>query len=163
MSEFRLPNKLLITCSANGRPLPDELVLITIKSAHKNNFDLVFGPTDTNGSLLVTRGELIKQAMDEKSIAQMDYGDPEHDFAGEIIVAPMTPEDIDRALKAYKFFREFTAYPIAWEKHLKRSKEILLKLPKDATVEVHVEHDGRGIKVVPLTVSPENRENRGRL
>ncbi len=157
MSEFRLPNKLHITCSANGRPLSDELVLITIKSARKNNFDLVFGPTDTNGSLLVTREELIKQAMDEKSIAQMDYGDPEYDFAGEIVVAPMTLEDIDRALKAYKFFREFMAYPIAWEKHLKRSKEILLKLPKDATVEVNVEHDGRGIKLIPLTASPENR------
>ena len=153
MSKRRLPSKLYITCSVNGRPLPNELVCVTIKTNRRNDFPLIFGPTNQNGHITVTREELIGQAMDEKKVAQMDFGDPEYDFTGDIEITPLGLQDIDNALGAYRLFRKAGGYPRNWIRLLKIAKKSLDKLPPNSGIIVEVRQGGiEQVRLRPIDI-----------
>ncbi|WP_242395822.1 hypothetical protein [Anaeromyxobacter oryzisoli] len=119
------PNEIVVVVKRNGIPVPGMFVLCTLRSTRKNDFKLVFGPTDSAGRLRVSREDLLREGGNEKRLFPMDYGDVEADFSGELKVTPMNREALSRALTAYSMFNNVSPYPAGYEENVRRARDAL--------------------------------------
>jgi hypothetical protein len=101
----RLPETLTVDCFVAGNPLPGAYVTVTLAALRKNPFHLVRGPADQSGRIQVTRDDLIRQAREEVHTFPMDYGDPEGDWSGRLVIELMNRADIERALSAFELWQ----------------------------------------------------------
>lgn len=122
---MKLPETIEVSIKADGKPLQGVLVDVCIFTTCKNNFHSQFGPSDDNGSVLITRAALISEAKRDQKLSVMDYGDPETNFAGEIEVAILGKDDLLRAIEAYPLFKDVSEYPRDYLRKLHRAQEIL--------------------------------------
>ena len=148
---MKLPEQLTIRVQANGKPVAGMFVVIRIMTTRKNNFGLGFGPTSAEGQLLITRDDLLLEADKDKRFFIMDYGHPEADFAGEIVVSPLNRDALQRAVEAYDLYKDAWSYPPDYLENIQRAQNILEQL-RPIKLSVKVEHNGEGIVVRPETV-----------
>jgi hypothetical protein len=120
-----LPNEIVVVVKRNAIPVSGMFVLCALRSMHKNDFKLVFGPTDSAGRLRVSREDLLREGGNEKRLFPMDYGDVETDFSGELKVTPMNREALSRALAAYSMFNKVSPYPTGYEENVRRARDAL--------------------------------------
>ena len=125
---MKLPEFIEVTVKVDGKPLEGVLVHVRIHTTSKNNFHSQFGPTDDNGRVLITRAALISAAKRDQELFVMDYGDPEANFAGEVVVSIFGKDDLSKAINAYPMFKDVAEYPPNHLIHLRRALEILEKL-----------------------------------
>lgn len=154
MSNWQFPSYFNIRCLVDGRPQEGLLVCLTLRMRRKNDFEAWVNPTNSKGESRITWNEIMSQVREEIKIAQMDYGHLEADFAGEVIATPVNRNDIERALEAYDLYRGATKYPRGWKRQLQQAGEFLREFSPDARIEVEVEHDGAGIKVITVSKFP---------
>ena len=126
---MKLPETIEVSIKADSEPLQGVLVHVCIFTTSRNNFHSLFGPTDDNGSVLITRAALIAEAKRDQKLFVTDYGDPETNFAGEIVVAIFGRDDLLRAINAYHQFKDVAEYPRDYLRKLHRAQEIIDKLP----------------------------------
>jgi hypothetical protein len=100
---------------------------------------------------MITREDLIRQAEELRDFFTMDYGDPEKDLAGEIVVSAKNREALQRAIEAYDSFQHVVPFPQHYAEQLQEAR-ILLEDLKPKTLSVEIEHDGEGIVVRGETV-----------
>jgi len=147
----KLPNKMRIRILADGRPLAGMFVRVDLKAKWRSDFSLGFGPSDEQGVLVITYEDLIRQARELCDFFIMDYGDPEKDLAGEIVVAAKNREALLRATEAYDSFQHVVQFPPRYAEQIQEARMLLDELrPKRLSVEI--EHDGEGIVVRGETV-----------
>ena len=137
---MKLPELIRVRVLGDGKPLPGAFVCIQIKTNRKNDFALAFGPADDSGALEVSREALLSEAEKSRNLFLMDYGHPEADFAGQIVVEPFNLEAIERALAAYRLFRNVSAYSSSYAEDLENAHKVLATLGlKMLHAEVEVE------------------------
>jgi hypothetical protein len=115
----------VLRLTLDGVPLPGALVRTRIPMRAKNDFDFCLGPTDEDGTLRLTRDQLVDRAMKEKAFFIMDFLDPEFDRIGPLEVLPMSVDDVDLACEAYERFHDVFEYPPNYLENLKKYKRIL--------------------------------------
>ena len=140
---MRLPEKIEVKITAAGQPVAGLLVDARIVTTRKNNFVLLFGPTDENGELTITREDLLRQAEQDRQFFIMDYGDPEGDFSGNLLISIFGREHITRALKAYPLFKDVASFPIDYLKNITQAERILVTL-HPTKLSLEVKHEGVG-------------------
>ena len=135
-----LPEQIEVTVKADGKPLEGVLIQLSILTTFKNDFVLIFGPTGVDGKLIINRDEMITQARRDQELFIMDYGDPEIDFSGELLVSVFGKEAIKRAIDVYPLFKDAFEFPTGYLTQLHRALEILENLP-DQKISVDVAHE----------------------
>ena len=125
---MKLPEFIELTVKADGEPLDGVLVHVCIFTTSRNNFHSQFGPTDDSGRALITRDALLAAAKRDQELFVMDYGDPEANCAGEVVVSIFGKDDLSKAINAYPMFKDVADYPPNHLIQLRRALEILEKL-----------------------------------
>ena len=112
---------------AAGRPASGAFVFIRLKMPKKNDFDLLFGPANASGRILVTQEDLVREGRKDTNFFIMDYADPTQ-ATGEYTAAVATPEDLDRALQGFEKFAPAFPYPAGWQATLREARAATAKL-----------------------------------
>ena len=141
-----LPSRIVVRVTANGHAVGGMFICIKLKMSVRNDFDLVFGPTDDEGGIIVTRENLLSEADKDRSFFLMDYGDPEQDFTGEIIVTALNRESLERALTAYEMFSKVWKYPVGYLEDLHKAHTKLDEM-HTATLSLNVQHDEESVVI----------------
>lgn len=143
MLVMKLPEQIEVTATVDSKPLEGVLILVTIVTTYKNDFHLLFGPTDDKGRLVITRDEMIREAQRERELFLMDYGDPEINFAGELVISIFGREKLKNAITVYPDFKDVVEFPPDHLNHLHRAQEILGNLAgKDIVLNIALKEGG---------------------
>lgn len=142
---MKLPERIDVRVIADGRPVAGMFVCVTVRTTRKNDFGLGFGPTNKEGELVIWRHDLIREAEKERRLFIMDYGHPEYDFAGEVVVTPLNREALRQAITAYDTYHEVTPYPPLYAQQMEEARTNLEQWkPKVLSAEVkHIDSDCR--------------------
>jgi hypothetical protein len=122
---LRVPAKIETTIKTNGQEMKGTFVMLKFLTAKKNPYDLVFGPSDEQGRIVVMRDQIIGEARKTLELFLMDYGDLETEWTGKLRVTPMNRESIERALSALRLFGRVHEYPPGYEESLKAADALL--------------------------------------
>jgi hypothetical protein len=124
---LRVPDKILITITANGRPLEGVPVRLSFVMARKNHHGFIFGPSNSSGLIQVNGDEIRREARKEMEIFLMDYADIDSYWTGVLRATPLNRESVRRALTAYRQFRH-CEFPRGYEQMLLDADVILAKV-----------------------------------
>jgi hypothetical protein len=119
------PTQFQIQCEADGKPVAGLLVFALVRVRRGNDYHLLFGPTDGDGKVTLTRADLEREVRATRELFPADYT---LDWAGEIGVRPLTVRDIEAAQRAYVLFKGAVAYPPGYEARLQAARQALLSL-----------------------------------
>jgi len=114
-----LPKVLEVVCAVDDKPVPGAWVAATLHMNDKTDFVSFHGPADDDGRVIVTGDDILQWTKRNRAFAPNDYLDPEHDWAGRITLAPLTPEAARAAIKFYKMFQEKLDYPETFSQDLR--------------------------------------------
>jgi hypothetical protein len=158
-----LPEKLTATCKADGEPVSGLLVDLTVKMRRKNDFHMVFGPSDGEGTITIHNLEILGQVETDQRLFEQDYADL-HYFSGELLLEPMDQRSLESAYHAYEIYRAAVPFPSDYPDKLREAWETLNKRhPERLDVEVAVEPppptepipvDVPGLRVIRRSISP---------
>lgn len=70
----RYPDQLIVDVTAAANPLPGAWILLTLGMPTKNDFNLLFGPADKHGRLVIRWPEVESQVQQTRNMFPMDYG-----------------------------------------------------------------------------------------
>lgn len=148
MDATRLPAAVTLRTTADGLPADGLLVLVCLKMARKNDFDVVAGPSGPGGRLHLTAAALWDEV--ERTLRQFpaDYHDPEaaDGLTGVIEVMPMAAGDVTAALEAVELYGAVVPYPDGYAVRL-RTAAARLDLLTAERVEVEVLNStGAGVR-----------------
>jgi hypothetical protein len=148
----RVPQKMVITIKIGGQQTAGMLVMLKFLTVRKNPYNLVFGPSDEKGRVVVTREQVIAEARKSMELFLMDYGEIEAEWTGKLQVTPMNRESIGRALSALRLFRRVHEYLPAYEESLGAADALLAqKGEADLTATVQCETEKPiAIETVPV-------------
>ena len=136
---MKLPEKLDIRVFHNGRPQAGMFVKVKVETDFKNDFLLAFGPTGGDGRLNVLRDDILSEADKEKRAAMMDFGCPELNATGMILVSAMNRDALKRAIKAYDLYYASGMYPPRYAENI---QEAMILLDELGEGELQTEADG---------------------
>jgi len=136
---MKLPDKLLLTVSADGRPLAEMMVKLEFPMAAKNTHHMVFGPSDPSGQIFITGEQMSIEAKRTQAMFLNDYDRLEVGWTGKLKIRPMNLPMIKRALSAYRIFGS-QQYAPGYENHLLAARTALAKTP-EAVLTVQVDVD----------------------
>ena len=112
---------------------------------HKNDFNLMVGPTDEKGEIIVLWAEIEKNILWLANNFPIDYTGIK-DFTGKINVKIANPEDIVRALNGYAMFLGAHPYPPNYTENLEKSK-LLIENLDISSISFTIAHDGIGLTI----------------
>ena len=118
-----LPAKIECQVLLKGEPFQGALLVAVFSTKTKNPYSILIGPTNAEGSSIITRPAILEQAARHMDVALMDYDPIEGVFAGTIRIAVMDHADIEKALKAYQIFKRATRFPFDYESTLTAARE----------------------------------------
>lgn len=147
----QLPQYINLHILGDSVPIEGLFVCVTVKVSFKNNFDLVFGPSDQSGLITICKDDIIREAEKDRKLFIMDYGDPVEDFLGKIEITPLNKKALDDAMAAYNIFGKFLAYPEDYLVNLHRAIQIIDN-KNIKTLSVEIAHDGKNIVVLGRTM-----------
>lgn len=140
---MKLPERIKVTATIGRGPLEGVLFQVSIVTTFKNDFHLLFGPTNDRGEFLITRADMIKEALRQQEMSIMDYGDPEIHFAGELVVSTFGRKKLKGAIEAYPIFKDTMEFPPEYLNQLQRALGILETLAgKEISLNVALENGG---------------------
>lgn len=143
---MKLPERIHIKVLADGRPAPGMFVCVTLRTTRKNDFGLGFGPTSEDGNLQISREDLLREAEKERRLFIMDYGHPEDDFSGEILVKPLNREALQQAIAAYDTYHQVTPYPQRYAEQVQEARACLEE-SQPSELSTEVKHTNGGVRV----------------
>jgi hypothetical protein len=125
---MKLPERIDIKVLADGKPAGGMFVCLTLRATRKNDFALGFGPANEEGALRISRDDLLREAEKDRQLFIMDYGNPEEDFAGEILVKPLNREELERAAAVHDKYQQVTRYPARYAEQIREARATLDRL-----------------------------------
>ena len=135
---MRLPELIEAVVKLDDEPAGGMFLWVTVKTTQKNDFVLLFGPTDAEGRIGISRSQFLGEAEAEKRMFMMDYGDPEYDATGVVSCEPCNAASIGRAIEAHNAYRAFTPYPKGYGGSLKRALARLQPFEKSGLLTVEL-------------------------
>ena len=106
-----LPEAIHVRVLSRDKPLSSMLVLTRIVMHELNDYWGIFGPTDHDGRVEITRDELIHGAARTKDFYVDEFADLETSMAGLIEVRILDEDGITRALGAADALDEYPYDP----------------------------------------------------
>ena len=79
-----IPKRLICQATRDGIPIPDVMVRIGFGVLRKNAYAFIFGPTNHDGCVVITREEVLRRADEELNMAIMDFDPLPGAFSGDI-------------------------------------------------------------------------------
>ena len=149
-----LPAEVLLLALVNGVPLDGAWFTLTLPMRRKNPYRLMFGPGSPEGTLIVTRDEILREVKKVRDLFLMDYEDPALGWTGVIEVRVMNRSDIANVLLAYNTYRAADVYPSDMPTSLTQFEATLTEHDdEELTAEVQMQggEDTR-IRVLPQSV-----------
>jgi hypothetical protein len=140
-----LPDVIHVRVSSRNDPLPSLLVLTRIVMHELNDYWGVFGPTDHDGSLAISRQELEQNALATREYYPEEFAHLETHMSGLIEVRIMDEAAVDRALEAAIELPEYP-YPADYVERLRASHAELVKMGR-VLMEVEVRAEGGDCEV----------------
>jgi hypothetical protein len=153
----QLPKSFRVTCTADGRPAAGVPVLITLRMNVRNHYNIVIGLTEQDGSRLVDRTTLEREADASRNLSPSDYwpvAGPEPEFGGEIEVGAMSIPEVEAALRAYDVYHTVANYPSNYRADLEAGYRTVSALsPRQITTAVDdISSDAIGVRFVTKSV-----------
>lgn len=111
MTSRILPSRLTIQAFVNGVPLPAAWITVTLPMKAKNPYRLLFGPASHDGTIIVTREDLLHEIKKIQNLFVMDYADPTVAWTGAVEVRPVNRSDIANVLIAFDIYQDSDVYP----------------------------------------------------
>ncbi len=105
------------------------LVLLKFLASKRNPFDFVFGPSDAQGKIEVSRDQILSEARKTIDLFPMDHWNIEVDWTGVLRATPMNRESLGRALSAVRLFGSHN-YASGYEESLRAADAILAEKDK---------------------------------
>ena len=106
-----IPERLICQATLEGKPVAGVLIHAGFGVEEKNPYGFIFGPTNHDGCVIITREEVLKRADAELAMAMMDFVPLKGGFTGTITLKVLDKDGIGRAIQAYQSFHKFTYYP----------------------------------------------------
>jgi hypothetical protein len=119
-----------VVLTVSGHPVAGLLVRVAIAPTRKNGFISFHGPSDEDGSITVTREDILRAADRTVGLALMDYGDPEADAAGSLHVVPLDRQAIANALEGYERYKRYAVFATGYRDLLVEADQVLVGLAK---------------------------------
>src|SRR5216683_7201898 len=130
-----IPERLTAVVSADGRPSEGLLIVLSLQMARKNPFNFVFGPSNEEGKVEVSRKEIEREVGRTLKLFPLDY-DPSS-FNGRINIVAMSYHQLDSALAAYDIYHQASGYPSGYREKLTTALTTLGRLePKRLNVKI---------------------------
>jgi len=123
----KIPAKIRLAIAAGERHIPGIFVMLRFVMARKNHFDLLFGPKDSRGEIEITREQVLEEAHKSMELFLMDYADIDNFWTGRLEVTPLNRDAVERALSAYRLFRNYKYAP-EYEENLRAADAVLAQL-----------------------------------
>jgi hypothetical protein len=101
-----LPAQVLIRCTADDEPLAGAFATLRVPMWSKNQYMLVFGPTDSEGLIRVSGSELAARARAELDAFPMDYTTFPGDWTGGLGVEVLDATGVHRLREAIGLWGE---------------------------------------------------------
>jgi hypothetical protein len=117
-----LPDHLTTIVLADGKPLPGLLILVSLEMNRKNAFNMVFGPSNKEGKIEVSKKDLEREAARNQKMFPMDYDDLSA-FKDEIHVSAMSLNQVESSLAAYKLYHGCGEYPSGYGEKLATARK----------------------------------------
>lgn len=124
---MKIPARIKVAIAAGERHIPGIFVMLKFIMHRKNHFGLLFGPTDREGELEVTREQVLEEAHKSMELFLMDYADIDKFWTGKLEVTPLNRSAVEGALSAYRLFRRYE-YPQQYEENLRATDGVLAQL-----------------------------------
>jgi hypothetical protein len=140
-----LPDVIRVRASSRSEPLASLLVLTRIVMHELNDYWGVFGPTNADGSLEISRAELEQNAHVTRDYYPEEFAHLETHMAGLIEVRIMDEAALDRALEAVAELPEYP-YPVNYVARLQAAHAELSKMGR-VLMEVEVTFEGGDCEV----------------
>jgi len=123
-----LPERLEFVTLADGRSVGGLVVCLDIGTNRKNAFETWAGPSGPDGHVVITKADILEDAMRDKRFSPMDYGDPNADFSGRVTASIASVVVVERALKAYQRFKVGYPFPGGYLERLEAARLRLREL-----------------------------------
>lgn len=140
-----LPDVIRVRVSSRNDPLPSLLVLTRIVMHELNDYWGVFGPTDSDGTLAISRAELEESATATRAYYPEEFAHLETHMSGLIEVRVMDEAAVDRALEAATELPEYP-YPVNYVARLRAAHAELARMGR-VLMEVEVTTEGGDCEV----------------
>jgi len=118
-----IPDKVVCVIEESGKPLEGLLIIADFNTIKKNNYSILIGPTNKNGTAMKTKKEILASAKEEKNLFFMDYVELENNFSGTIDFTILRKASLLNLLKAYKAFNKYVSYPKDLDKIVSKTIE----------------------------------------
>lgn len=140
-----LPDAIHVRVTSRQKPLSSLLVLTRIVMHELNDYWGIFGETDRNGLLHITREQLLDTARATRAFNTEDFADLETHLAGLIEVRVLDEAGIERALEAADALPDYP-YPAHYRRMLEQARSALLDMGR-VLLEVEVTATGGDCEV----------------
>jgi hypothetical protein len=94
------PAEVVLYCSANGDPMPGAYATLRLPMWNKNQYVLLFGPSDDEGMIRVSGDELTRRANAEQAMFPMDYATFPAQWSGGLGAEVLTLEGVEQLREA---------------------------------------------------------------
>jgi hypothetical protein len=140
-----LPDKLCCVVTLNGNPVKDMMLSAEFRTARKNPYSILFGPTNREGCACLDRATIILQSDSQMNLALMDFDLLDKVFTGIVCVSIMREQNLQNALRAFKLYKSVVIFSDHYENDLKTALAAV-RNTNSSKCSVHA-------KVEPSTVS----------
>ncbi len=117
-AEKTLPERIDFSITLNATALSNIFLKLTIGTIKKNKYTFFTSLSNSNGMIIVTKDELLKQIDLETNFSIMDYCGITNNFNGTIFISIPNQIDIQNALNAYQQFSKYYEYPKNYKEKL---------------------------------------------
>ena len=123
-----LPEKIDCVVAEAGNPVMGLMLRAEFKTAQKNPYTIVFGPTNREGHACLDRATINQQTDSQLNLSLMDFEPLDKVFTGVVRVAVMQERDVQDALRAYDLFKGVANFSDHYEDDLKWALVVLRHL-----------------------------------
>ena len=94
------PSRVVIRCTADDEPFVGAYVIVSLPMWSKNQYALLFGPSDERGLISISADDLTRQARHEEAAFPMDYVSFPAKWAGGIGAEILDADGVQRLREA---------------------------------------------------------------
>lgn len=114
------PSEMAVTALLDDQPMGKAWLVVELEMDHKNDYGLLFGPTDASGKLVIKDMDLRQQAKKQLDLFPMDYVSPEGAWTGAMKIRVLNRTDVVNLQNAYETWKDAGLYPADFPLHLSR-------------------------------------------